>query len=219
MKMFTAGAAALLSVLGTAAFASATLKGEYIEARTCNVYIGACHANGERVTTGREAIMAWNIKEGMIDNLKMNGLKVVAVVVAKDNLAECENGGCGSRKTVLFVDSKATEAQREALAWALGDKYAKTLGTIVKVKAAPISFNKKGEEYSIRVPDVAELKATSLKKSCCVMPHEVWYQPLIDVKNSFIGTCAVNEFKGTPEMATKWRHTDENSTYVGDFSF
>ena len=35
---------------------------------------------------------------------------VVAVVVAKDNLAECENGGCGSRKTVLFVDSKATEA-------------------------------------------------------------------------------------------------------------
>ena len=222
MKMLThCAAAALLNFAGSAALAEPTLKGEYIEARTCNIYIGACHANGELVTSGREAIMAWNIKDGEVDGYKMSGLKVVAVVVGTDNLGDCTTpaGKCGSRKTVLYVDSKATEGQRNALAWVINDRYGKALGTIVKVKSAPIQFGKKGEEYTVRVADVAEVKATGLKKSCCVMPHEIWYQPMIEVKNSVVGSCAVNEFKGAPELKTQWRRTEENSTYVAEFAF
>ena len=222
MRNILRGAAgALLTLIGSAALAGPTLKGDYIEARTCNIYIGACHANGEKVTAGREAIMAWNIKEGEVDGYKMNGLAVVAVVVGNDNLGDCTTPAaqCGARKTVLYVDSKASEGQRQSLAWALNEKYGKALGTIIKVKSAPVKFVKKGQEWTVRVADVAEVKATALKKSCCVMPHEVWYKPMIDVKNTVIGTCAVNEFKGAAELKTQWRRTDENSTYVAEFAF
>ena len=216
-----AASVALLTVIGSAALAGPTLKGEYIEARTCNIYIGACHANGEKVTSGREAIMAWNIKEGEVDGYKMDGLKVVAVVVGNDNLGDCTTPAakCGARKTVLYVDSKASEGQRNALAWALNEKYGKALGTIVKIKSAPVEFSKKNDLYTVRIKDVAEVKATPLKKSCCVMPHEVWYQPMIEVKNSVIGTCSINEFKGASELKTQWRRTDENSIYAAEFGF
>jgi hypothetical protein len=215
------GTAALLTLVGTAALAGPTLKGDYVEARTCNIYIGACHANGERVTTGREAILAWDIKDGEIDGYKMTGLKAMAVVVGSDNLGDCSTPAakCGARKTVLYVDSRASDGQRESLAWALNDKYGKALGTIVKVKSAPISFTRKGQEFAVSIPNVAEVKATALKKSCCVMPHEVWYKPMIEVKNSVIGTASINEFKGAAELKTQWRRTDENSTYAAEFGF
>lgn len=222
MKILQRGAfAALVTLSASPAFSAPTLKGEYVEARTCNVYIGACHANGEVVTTGREAIMAWNIKEGEIDGYKMNGLKAVAVVVSNENLGDCTTptAKCGARKTILYIDSRASEGQKNALAWALNDKYGKALGTIVKVKTASVHFARKGNEYTVRVPEAVEVKATGLKKSCCVMPHEVWYQPMIPVKNSVVGTCALNEFKGTSELSSKWRRTDENSTYVAEFGF
>ena len=35
------------------------IAGDYVEARTASVFAGACHYNGELVTTGRDAIMAW----------------------------------------------------------------------------------------------------------------------------------------------------------------
>ena len=222
MRLLLSGAAAaLFTIAGAAALAGPTLKGEYVETRTCNIYIGACHANGEVVTTGREAIMAWNIKEGEVDGYKMNGLKAVAVVVGNENLGDCTTPAakCGARKTVLYIDSKANEGQKNALAWALNDKYGKALGTIVKVNSASVHFSKKGQEYTVRIPETLEVKATGLKKSCCVMPHEVWYQPMIQVKNSVVGTCSINEFKGSAELSTKWRRTDENSSYVAEFGF
>ena len=52
---------ALLTCLGsTRPNASSTIVGDYVEARTASVFAGACHYNGELVTTGRDAIMAWN---------------------------------------------------------------------------------------------------------------------------------------------------------------
>src|SRR5689334_14785347 len=68
--------------------ASVHMSGEYVEARTCNVYTGACHAMSEATTTGREALMAWDIKQGTVDGVKLNGVKVVAAVTADANLAQ-----------------------------------------------------------------------------------------------------------------------------------
>ena len=35
-----------------------SLRGDYVEVRTASVFAGACHYNGEVVTTGRDAMMA-----------------------------------------------------------------------------------------------------------------------------------------------------------------
>src|SRR5687767_11175075 len=41
-----------------------SMRGEYVEVRTASVFAGACHYNGEVVTTGRDALMAWNVTSG-----------------------------------------------------------------------------------------------------------------------------------------------------------
>lgn len=38
--------------------ASTRIVGDYVEARTASVFAGACHYNGELVTTGHEAVAA-----------------------------------------------------------------------------------------------------------------------------------------------------------------
>src|SRR5262249_24632230 len=38
------------------------LQGDYVEVRSASVFAGACHFNGENVTTGRDAMLAWNVE-------------------------------------------------------------------------------------------------------------------------------------------------------------
>lgn len=215
MRFLIGGVVAALMAVGAGAQADSTLFGDYVEARTANVYIGACHANGESVTTGREAMLIWHIQKGSVNGVKLDGLKAVAVVAGNDNLAWTKT----ERRAVIYVDAKATAEQREALANALKEKYAGALGKVIAVKTAPIEFAKNGLEYTIRVPDVAYLKTTRYACDHCVMPHNIWYQPFIHLKNSLVARAAISEYKGAPELTTRWRRTDENSSYVGEFAF
>ena len=50
-------ALALLFVFATTARA-ANISGDYLEARTCSVYVGPCFANAEMGLAGKEALMA-----------------------------------------------------------------------------------------------------------------------------------------------------------------
>src|SRR5438552_8573517 len=216
MRRFCAGVTtAMLALCAVGASAGTTISGDYVEARTCNVYTGACHANGEAVTTGREAILAWNIKSGKADGVNLAGLNAVAVVTADDNLAK----SAAQHRTVLYVDSRASDAQRAALASALVARYGSTFGQIVAVNAAPISFAKDGLDYTVRIPGAAYVKTTRFACSHCVMPHAVWYEPFVPLKSSIVASAAVNEFKGDAKMPQSWRSVDENSSFVGEFAF
>jgi len=207
--------ASLLMAMAAYAQAEPSLHGDYVETRTANVYIGACHANGESVTTGREAMLVWHVRQGTIHGIPLDDLKAVAVIVGNDNLAWAKT----ERRALLYVDAKATAEQREALVNALKQKYAEVLGKVIAIKSAPIEFTKNGLEYTIRVPNVAYLKTTRYACDHCVMPHNIWYQPFINLKSSLVARAAISEYKGAPELATRWRRTDENSSYVGEFAF
>ena len=39
----------------------AQIKGQYLETRSADVYVGQCFANGEMNLSGQEAIVAWHI--------------------------------------------------------------------------------------------------------------------------------------------------------------
>ena len=86
MKPLKTIAAMLLLACGSTAMAA--VKGDYVEVRTASVFAGPCHYNGELVTTGRDAMMAWNIAEGSFDNVNLAGVKAVAVVSATENLSD-----------------------------------------------------------------------------------------------------------------------------------
>ncbi|MCA1632087.1 MAG: hypothetical protein LC774_17540, partial [Acidobacteria bacterium] len=51
------------------------VRGVYVEARTASVFAGACHYNGELTTAGREAVLAWSVKEGSWGGVNLAGVR------------------------------------------------------------------------------------------------------------------------------------------------
>src|SRR4051812_1143883 len=104
--------AALIALVLTLPAAAGPLSGQYVEARTCDVWTGACFANAEMHVTGKHALMAWRIDQGERDGVKLDGLSVVAVVEANETLGLPQKT---PGKAVLLVDARADAAQRAAL--------------------------------------------------------------------------------------------------------
>src|SRR6476646_110277 len=103
---------ALVALMISLAPAQAAVKGQYIEARTCDVWTGPCFANADFNLAGKNAVMAWRVEKGSVDSISLDGLGIVAVLSASDTLGLEQTGPA---KAVLIVDQKATSAQRQAL--------------------------------------------------------------------------------------------------------
>src|SRR4051794_41929206 len=67
---------ALLAVVP--AFPAPSISGDYLEARTSDVYTGPCFANSEVNTAGGEAVFAWRVRQGAWKGTALDGLSVVA---------------------------------------------------------------------------------------------------------------------------------------------
>ena len=76
-KIFSLTAIALLlTVMSALATQPETVQGEYLEARSVSVYVGACHYGAEYVEGGREATLVWNIHQGTWKGVSLEGLTV-----------------------------------------------------------------------------------------------------------------------------------------------
>src|SRR5438132_2066881 len=129
--------AALALLIVTASVRAEGLTGQYIEARTCDIWTGPCFANSEMNLTGKNAVMGWKIDKGQFDGVKLDGLGVVVVISASDTLGLDQTGPA---KSILITDSRASEAQKAALI-----KLAKTQGgdlvkNVVAVESAKIDL-------------------------------------------------------------------------------
>src|SRR5262245_42544242 len=91
---------------------STTIRGQYVEARTCDVYTGECFANADTGLVGKHGVLAWKIDSGSVNGTKVDGLGVVAVIAARDTLGLKQSG---PGRGIVIVDKQATKAQREAL--------------------------------------------------------------------------------------------------------
>src|SRR5262245_17955316 len=92
-----------------------SLRGDYVEVRTASVFAGACHFNGEVVTTGRDAMMAWNVTNGAWQGVDLTGVRVMAIVSSNANLSETN----AARQSEIIIDSQASRAQTLAMLNAL----------------------------------------------------------------------------------------------------
>src|SRR5947209_4061623 len=78
------------------------ITGQYIEARTCEVFTGPCFANADTGLTGRNAVMAWKVEHGTRDSVRLDGLGIVAIVSTSETLGLTQTG---SSRAVLIVDA------------------------------------------------------------------------------------------------------------------
>ena len=92
------------SIVISSAFGSSPLRGKYVEARTCQVYTGPCFANGEVGSTGKDAIMTWEIERGEVGGVPLSGLGVAVVVKSSHTLGF--NGLSDAQTTHAAVDHR-----------------------------------------------------------------------------------------------------------------
>src|SRR5947207_948100 len=130
-------AAAALLVSG-ASLQAAGVTGQYIEARTCDVWTGPCFANAEMNLSGKHAVLGWKVDKGEFDNVSLDGLGVVAVVAASDTLGLPQTG---QSKTVLIVDSRATAEQKVALIKLAKKQGGQLTANVVGVESAKIDLD------------------------------------------------------------------------------
>src|SRR3954464_13530956 len=82
------------------------IKGQYLETRSADVYVGQCFANGEMNTAGQEAMAAWHIGEGKRDVVSLDVLTIVGTIKEQATLGDLY-GKPYPAKSVLLVDRQA----------------------------------------------------------------------------------------------------------------
>ncbi len=190
-----------------------SLRGEYVEVRTASVFAGACHYNGEVVTTGRDAMMAWNVTSGKWNGVDLSGVRAMAIVSSTSNLSE-QNA---ARQSEVIIDSSASQTQAQAMLSALKEKYAASLGKIVEVRNAPVSFELKDRTYKVSADDATINVEAMPNDLCCKMPNLVWYTPLVGLENRKVGYTMKASYAGH-KVSDPWSRSGENSAFYGTFA-
>src|SRR3954470_17610753 len=163
----------ILAILLTAAPAvlaasgpATSVTGDYVEARTAEVFAGGCIQGSEGETAGREAILAWRVGHGQVNGVSLDGLSVVAVVAGDVNLSTHEIGGVAPSTihSAIRVDERATEAQRAALV-TLAKSLSPLVRDVVDVKAVPIAFHRDADGLSVAAGEASLDVATKVDHS------------------------------------------------------
>jgi hypothetical protein len=197
------------------------LQGDYVEARTADVFTGPCFANSEVDLVGNLAVFGWRINKGTWDGVKLDGLSVVGVVRANNTLGNI-HADAYPVKAVVIVDEKASPEQRLAL-----KKFAQRMGgdllqDIVKLEAAPIAFEVAGNNVhnataKLTAGSLATIQTRAINEGDHLCTNEeTWYPPLTKLEHSMPAVALAHSFKGTG-LNTTWSSPDKRSAFVGSF--
>jgi hypothetical protein len=207
----------------TAAGVSATnLSGEYIEARTADVYTGPCFANSEVGLTGELAVMGWKIEKGQFQGVSLDGLSVMGVVRASNTLGDVTASEYPV-KAVLIVDSRATSEQRDALKNFAQRMGGKLLADVVRVDSQTIDFTMTGSsihsgQLCMKAGSEASLETRALNEGDQICHNEIsWYPPLTKLDHAMPAYTVAHTFSGK-ELGTTWSSPNKRSAFVGTFS-
>ncbi len=190
--------------------------GDYVEARSGEVYTCGCLYSGEMVTAGKEAILVWRIARGDYRGMSLAGVKVAAVVVGEQHLGT--DGA--ARRAALYLDGITSEAQRAAVVALWSHEYARALGEIKSTHTASIAFEEAGEALSVSIPGIAQIRVRKARLPEDAHPGSVlWYQPFAPLRESSLATMLDYEYTGL-DFGHQWRDLMPSiSGYMGKFAF
>jgi hypothetical protein len=197
---------------------AADIIGQYIEARTCDVWTGPCFANADYNLSGKHAVMAWKVGKGSVDGVNLEGLSVVAVVAAGNTLGLEQSAPA---KTVLIVDAKANTSQKEALIKFAKLQGGKLLSNVVDVQSAAVSLTM----CKCEGQTCAEVDATVARVKTRCLDHEgdkacgnesAFHPPLARGVHANVAGVIEHVFRGEG-LSETWGDYDRRGGYVGSF--
>jgi hypothetical protein len=226
---------AILALAGSSAAGAAGIRGDYIEARTADVFTGPCFSNAEIFIYGSQAVMAWKVTEGSYNGVELSGLGIAAAIQGTTTFSEDDPAHA---RAVLIVDEKADTAQRDALVAMARSLAGRRLGNVVAIKAARISlkvephamseFDKdQGHQAygmphapaaSFWVPGLASILTRPLNEGDHACGNEVVaYEPLSRGATVLPAYTLGHQFKGQG-LGTTWDDPNCRSSFVGHFA-
>src|SRR5579875_717857 len=216
-RILTLAAVALLFV--AAPLSAAGLTGQYIEARTTDVWTGPCFANADINLGGKHAIMAWKIDKGQWNKVSLDGLGVVAVVAASDTLGTPQTG---RGKAVLIVDERANHAQKEALLAFAKQQGGEFLRNVVAVRSARVELSvcncAEGGCGMLRAGDARiQTRCLDHKHDKVCGNESAFFPPLARDVKAQPALAAENTYTGTGLDST-WKDSGRRSAYLGTFT-
>lgn len=199
--------------------AAAEISGDYLEARTADVWTGPCFANSEVGLTGKEAVLAWRVRHGGFEGVALEGLSVVVVVRTEATLGDPHAGALDAR-SVLLVDETATPEQRRALE-AFARHMAPELTTdVVAVRPTPIrlDFDRAEAFAHLEAGETVELATRPLGHHDVHCGNEsVYYPPLAEAEDAVPAATVAHSFRGE-ELGKTWSSPNKRSAFLATFS-
>jgi hypothetical protein len=223
-----------LVLCGASATSAAELRGDYLEARTADVFTGPCFSNAEVFIYGNQAVMAWKVREGSFRGVDLRGLTVAAAVKGTTTFSEDRPE---QARAVLIVDERADARQREALVAMARELGGARLGHIADVKTARMAL--KIEDHAPSAADsapghdgmphaprasfwasgLAQIVTRPLDDGDHFCGNEVVaYPPLSKNVEALPAYTLGHAFKGTG-LGTNWDDPNCRSSFVGHFAY
>jgi hypothetical protein len=195
--------------------AKPAVRGEYIEARTCAVWIGSCFANGEVNLMGKNAVLGWSVTEGAWDGVSLDGLKIVAVLDAEGTLQTKYEGKVSS---IVFVDKKANGAQEKALlamAKALAPDH---LSDVRKVSRKEIAHSRKGIEATLTVEKEIQVKTKAICLCDQASCNAYLFYPSFSKSAEVESAKTIDHSYQGDQLGVRWSDPERQSAMVGTFA-
>jgi hypothetical protein len=216
-KTVLAALFAVAPIALTASGAATSVTGDYVEARTAEVFAGGCIVGSEGEAGGREAIMAWRVGRGQVNGVALDGLSIVAVVSSDVNLSTHEIGGALPTRirTAIRVDERATPAQRDALVTMARSLAPAVVRDVIDLKAVPISFTRDADRLAVTAGEASMEVETRVdhSPSCGAIQ---WYDPLAKISGSTLGHTKSEAWTGS-SLGTQWSMGDKRASFYGAF--
>ena len=223
MKNLCAAAAVLAasSLSFAAGLPAGNVSGNYIEARTADVFTGPCFANGEAEINGKEAVLGWKINNGSWKGVNIAGLGIVAVLRSENTLGDVHHP---SNKIIsaLVIDERASAAQRDALVSFAKSQAPDLLKSVVKVQYAPVDLeveggNLHGGAAHLTAGSLAEIRTRAMTAADHTCGNEdVFYPPLTKLEHAMPAYALENSYQGSG-LGETWHSRLRRSSFIGTF--
>ena len=141
------------------------LSGEYFESCNCDVICPCIFSQAQAMPTegNCSAVIGLQVARGQLDGTKLDGLNAVVILRAEGPMAN------GDSRGEIYLDSRASAAQRSALETLLSGKaggaaaaLAGFMTTFLGFKSAGITFSVEGKTRKLAIEGVGSQEVTGL---------------------------------------------------------
>jgi len=126
-------------------------KGDYFEACNCEV---TCPCIFLSPPTGKDCtvLLAWHVTKGRFGDTKLDGLNVAMAVYSPGHMQKVK------WKAALYLDSRASKPQADALGQIYGGRYKEFIGEMLGTRSVPIDYKVSGRKRSLSISKVSALE-------------------------------------------------------------